>query len=693
MSSGDSLSEDIHNEMSNNRKEYGKINIQTNNASSYNGNVNQDKISKEGLISSDSEIGNPCEYNEDNGISSGDDIGNCGECYMDNEQSDVPQMQQKNEKCKKSKSNHKYKADKKNFDENENRYIVPCKSAMNEYMNYETSIILDEQTNNTHSLGNTMTLDDGDYLKETNVNKIINTENETKNKNYKVKTVMTESIHDADNPNNLPNDNGLTTIHVSNNYHYPNIHENIINQNIREEKSRFSNTDDENEGEEFSEKNKENKGKDKNIFACKNLVGTNKEVVYDEDMSKDKSILRRRSSMPSLCRSKSEEILRVVDSTYLKSEKEDSTEKYSEGNANVETEFERKQHMLNEEENEDNCCSENIDKIYEEDLRRCLELNNLTRKKVHMELFLHHQINCYDLLLEIRKKIPIWGEYEANFYFHWKKIMTICIEELKIYILIFRSLSIGTVKHLDFFMLKIIIEELDELRKVHEPNYKPFTFTQECLNYSDYANSYEQNPDIYVNMNKCIQPWYVKNFNKSMDIKKFLNSLDILENQKHKSYIIQAMEIPNYIFDLCDMEEGAESGAPNGAGSSKEEPAKNKMHSINRNIATNDAQKKVKKTCKKKKENQKMKSLNTSINSKPKKRTGHYDLEIDGVVASFEARKGVYYDKSRKLWRANWKENGKIQTKGFSVNEYKSVQLARQKAIEWREKKEAELLL
>ncbi|GAB68025.1 transcription factor with AP2 domain(s) [Plasmodium cynomolgi strain B] len=324
-----------------------------------------------------------------------------------------------------------------------------------------------------------------------------------------------------------------------------------------------------------------------------------------------------------------------------------------------------------------------------------------------MELFLHHQINCYDLLLEIRKKIPIWGEYEANFFFHWKKIMTICVEELKIYILIFRSLNIETVKHLDFFMLKIIVDELDELRKVHEPNYKPFLFTQECLNDYDYSCSFEKSPDIYVNMNEFIQPWYRKNFNKSMDIKKFLNSLDILENQKHKSYIIQAMEIPTYIFDLCDLEE-TKNGVvtPNGGGPTNGVISPSVI-ATPRVMATpsgaaspngasssqNDTSKKVKKMYAKKKENQKVKNLNTSVNPKPKKRTGYYDLEIDGVVASFEARKGVYYDKSRKLWRANWKENGKIQTKGFSVNEYKSVQLARQKAIEWREKKEAELLL
>ncbi|CAI7722324.1 AP2 domain transcription factor AP2-HC, putative [Plasmodium vivax] len=569
---------------------------------------------------------------------------------------DFPHTQEK--MFRKSKPVHKYKGDKSNYDENENRYMPQCKNGVSDDINYETSIMLDEQTINTHHLGDTMTLDDGEHLKETHVNKIVNVEEVKRGKNYNLKTPMIESVHDVDGVSRLPNGHGATAINAitngATNFSYPFCNEPTLNDYAKD-KSRPPDTDEENEVEE------------KNAFLYNGQLQTGREEdAYCGELPKG-----GRDRQRNACRSRSEEIRRC-DPVPWESIKEDEQEKGREKNIKEEDDYQNGYPLVGEEK-KDKHSTRNFTKNYKKELRKYLELNSLTRKKVHMELFLHHQINCYDLLLEIRKKIPIWGEYEANFFFHWKKIMTICIEELKIYILIFRSLNIETVKHLDFFMLKIIVDELDELRKVHEPNYKPFIFTQECLNRYEYSCPFEKSPDIYVNMNEFIQPWYRKNFNKSMDIKKFLNSLDILENQKHKSYVIQAMEIPTYIFDLCDLEE-AKNGitTPNGEG-----PPNGK----------------VKKMCAKKKENHKVKNVNTAVNPKPKKRTGYYDLEIDGVVASFEARKGVYYDKSRKLWRANWKENGKIQTKGFSVNEYKSVQLARQKAIEWREKKEAELLL
>ena len=50
------------------------------------------------------------------------------------------------------------------------------------------------------------------------------------------------------------------------------------------------------------------------------------------------------------------------------------------------------------------------------------------------------------------------------------------------------------------------------------------------------------------------------------------------------------------------------------------------------------------------------------------RKTSHIVVEDAGMQFSFVARKGVYYDKRRRLWRANWKENGRIHTKGFSVH-------------------------
>ncbi|SPJ12925.1 transcription factor with AP2 domain(s) [Plasmodium sp. DRC-Itaito] len=406
------------------------------------------------------------------------------------------------------------------------------------------------------------------------------------------------------------------------------------------------------------------------------------------------------------------------------------------------------------------------------------EFNEFMRKKMWMEKYLHNQINCYDVLLEIRKRVPTWGDYKCNFFFHWKKIMELNNDELKIYILIFRSLCNENIKKIDFYILKIILNELDELRKVNEPHYVSFEFTQDCINNGE--TKYVNSSDVYFNMNQFIQPWYLKNFNRSMDIKKLLNSLDILENQKKKTFIVHGMEIPEELFNMYNsnknkakktqkcskintyehlydqlsthsdvrvnnkLKDNVQEKSQNYIYRNENKQTKNckylkktntllnnehinnmvsnsdntKKKDINKNRNINESVKKAStkynnknisnsnnnktdNTCEKTTKDYESKQVNKTLkknangsnNSKGKKRTGFYDLEIDGVISSFEARKGVYYDKSRKLWRANWKENGKIQTKGFSVNEYKSVQLARQKAIEWREKKEAELLL
>ncbi|KAF8819284.1 AP2 domain transcription factor AP2IX-9 [Cardiosporidium cionae] len=85
------------------------------------------------------------------------------------------------------------------------------------------------------------------------------------------------------------------------------------------------------------------------------------------------------------------------------------------------------------------------------------------------------------------------------------------------------------------------------------------------------------------------------------------------------------------------------------------------------------------------------KSISKSEN--PRRRSGVCKIELDntGLVATFVTRKGVYFDKTRKLWRANWKENGRIHTKGFSVNEYGNHAAARHRAIEFREGKEQAL--
>lgn len=53
---------------------------------------------------------------------------------------------------------------------------------------------------------------------------------------------------------------------------------------------------------------------------------------------------------------------------------------------------------------------------------------------------------------------------------------------------------------------------------------------------------------------------------------------------------------------------------------------------------------------------------------KAARKANHIVVEDGGLRLSFVARKGVYYDKRRRLWRANWKENGRIHTKGFSVH-------------------------
>ncbi|KAK2198050.1 AP2-ERF domain [Babesia duncani] len=45
---------------------------------------------------------------------------------------------------------------------------------------------------------------------------------------------------------------------------------------------------------------------------------------------------------------------------------------------------------------------------------------------------------------------------------------------------------------------------------------------------------------------------------------------------------------------------------------------------------------------------------------------------------------GVYFDASRKLWRCQWRENGKFRTKGFSLGHYSSLSDARHACIVFR---------
>ncbi|CAD2087329.1 transcription factor with AP2 domain(s), putative [Plasmodium vinckei brucechwatti] len=45
---------------------------------------------------------------------------------------------------------------------------------------------------------------------------------------------------------------------------------------------------------------------------------------------------------------------------------------------------------------------------------------------------------------------------------------------------------------------------------------------------------------------------------------------------------------------------------------------------------------------------------------------------------------GVYFDSARKLWRCQWKENGKFKTKGFSLIHYNTLEEARKQCILYR---------
>ncbi|CRG94756.1 transcription factor with AP2 domain(s), putative [Plasmodium gallinaceum] len=512
------------------------------------------------------------------------------------------------------------------------RYYNKENIDINQEKNHKTSLFLEKNTSNINNLYN---FNDSNHL-------------------YNIKKLSGENdIQNLSSMNEKYNDDNKTVVNESNNVNIEND-ENAQNSNEYD----------------MDDKKKTNK------YYLEIKDDNNKEEVIDKEKI-NKNIDNHHMSDYSRNTKKEKESI-CVENTEFNNSINGYNNIYNKINLSNKKEenLKSKKKSNNESKDEVFFTSTNM-RNYKNGLENCSELNNFTKKRAQMEIFLHNQINCYDMLLEIHKRIPLWGEYEANFFFHWRKIMTLNNEELKIYILIFRSLSIETIKHLDFYILKIIIGELDELRKVHEPNYNPFIFTEDYI--KNYDLTFQKSSDIYVNMNEFMQPWYVRNNNKSLDIKKFLNSLDILENQKQRSYIIQAMEIPSHIFEMCN-------------GTNKEEKTE-KIEKTDVQPEINKTSKKVKKDNAKKRENNKIKNLKSSINSRPKKRTGYYALEIDGVIASFEARKGVYYDKSRKLWRANWKENGKIQTKGFSVNEYKSVQLARQKAIEWREKKEAELLL
>eukprot|EP00923_Selenidium_pygospionis_P038118 GHVN01066616.1.p1 GENE.GHVN01066616.1~~GHVN01066616.1.p1 ORF type:complete len:797 (+),score=100.72 GHVN01066616.1:219-2609(+) len=60
-----------------------------------------------------------------------------------------------------------------------------------------------------------------------------------------------------------------------------------------------------------------------------------------------------------------------------------------------------------------------------------------------------------------------------------------------------------------------------------------------------------------------------------------------------------------------------------------------------------------------------------------------FERAVSGDSTDEPTIKGVYFDRARKLWRANWKENGRVRTKGFSVAEHGN-EMARELACEHR---------
>ncbi|KAF7456500.1 transcription factor with AP2 domain(s) [Cryptosporidium felis] len=401
------------------------------------------------------------------------------------------------------------------------------------------------------------------------------------------------------------------------------------------------------------------------------------------------------------------------------------------------------------------------------------------------EIFMQLQTELFDILLEIYNLIPVWGSFKENFYFHWKRIIgAFSFKDLHAYRLIFRCLGNLRPSSAPLFAIRPIIKQLDEYRKISEPEYLPVDFelktnVQGNLISGSHAPflmfQHLQSLNIPIaSMNRqdlvpIENKWDQTSFTEQGDSK---ITSEVNKNNTLVTNLITSESENNKGIISVPSEKGNLSPASL-QGNYSEELSEGMKCSIDgkfalSNINIQNSNYNGEKLSEIQKVSEELKDTNyhyfsedsssiellkgaysvpscyssNSRNSSPYSsactastlspsefnmsgpimaafhhiqavavaaavaNNGKNVLNATGHISASEPItqppkkrprrngeiQGVYFDKIRKLWRANWKENGRVKTKGFSVFQF-GDEGARQRAIDYRKKMEKEFYI
>ncbi|KAH8583606.1 apicomplexan specific [Cryptosporidium sp. chipmunk genotype I] len=398
------------------------------------------------------------------------------------------------------------------------------------------------------------------------------------------------------------------------------------------------------------------------------------------------------------------------------------------------------------------------------------------------EIFMQLQTELFDILLEIYNIIPTWGSFKENFYFHWKRIIGACnFKDLHAYRLIFRCLGNLRPSSMPIFILRTIIKQLDEYRKISEPEYSPSNFE---LNPSIHGNlvtssntpiimlqnthaintasaPIETKKKIFLedkigldfSSNKCNSNFFegmisentkclglaLAGINEANSVSLSLFESDILSSvssQKNSNLFDNICNSMNKNLYFSVTRQQYDSFKNDNEKSPEEKNSKNEFFNRKENIFSDEYNTSevinspfiLSNYCNSNSTVsspygsvctispfspteynirgpiiaafQHVQAVATAATNNPKNKlnsANNLSNEQNTVQPKKRPRRngeiqGVYFDKIRKLWRANWKENGRVKTKGFSVFQF-GDEGARQRAIEYRKKMEKEFYI
>ncbi|EEA05360.1 AP2 domain-containing protein [Cryptosporidium muris RN66] len=381
------------------------------------------------------------------------------------------------------------------------------------------------------------------------------------------------------------------------------------------------------------------------------------------------------------------------------------------------------------------------------------------------DLFMQLQTKFFDLLLEIHHLIPSWGSYKENFYFHWKRIIgASSVKDIHAYKLIFRCLGNLSPSSTPIFILKPVIKQLDEYRKISEADYIPtdldiiipqnqplppvsvFQSSQQIsLPASPIGNTNSHFEKCYGNKNYSPKSESDNSINLNQNNTDFNKINDFIPNLLDRNNLMPPGSPHNpasFLLFSGDSHSQSQNAVTAAALLFGTRPSINTDSSLN---SSSYCDKQISSghtsiTCLKGSElspditsNNLHTSTFTPSTCTSSSSLSPSDYGMAGpLMAAFQhiqavaaaaavvsqnknspdrvkvdnnssqppkkrprrngEIQGVYFDKIRKLWRANWKENGRVKTKGFSVFQY-GDEGARQKAIDYRKKMEREFYI